>query len=174
MAADTFIEVDELLGMTFGELGPDKANVIARFHIRTLIAGHPSQVDLDPIGVDYQILSQFRESLPSVLEAMEANGAHAIRLALPETPLPAWDHGPRLKSRSDGRQVPLCTNLRFLGMLPELGAALVSVELRDRTFTSLIHAGSYAVSYLTVMELSQNIAKMLRRMEKAGYDRRYR
>lgn len=155
-------QLDEILGVSFGDIVSELAGVLVEFHIRADATAGGKEGTRGPLLIDAGVLKGLIDGLPAVLDAMREYGADRVKPR--PMLLPAWNDGPRWNPA--GGQLHICAGFGVNGMDPERGAAVMFIRA-----TSVAHApgtydsAEYLMGWSALLEFQDALPKVLRKLE---------
>ncbi|WP_298580634.1 hypothetical protein [uncultured Luteimonas sp.] len=158
-------DMDELLGISFGDFVPQADSVLVSMHVRTRDdAGNVAVGTRDPVLMDWNMLRTVLDFLPQLVSTVAGfRAGHTVAPAADSTPLPAWNDGPRPPL---GRPLYQCTGFGIRdpdptidGVVAVIGGAPIGADPEDGV------ESDYLISYRALLGLQESLAKVIARVD---------
>lgn len=154
-------DLAEIQGVSFGDRPPIPESVLATLHVR-LPGGKEGARDALLLHAD--VLRGLIAGLPSVMEALRAEGVDGDRLPPPSIPVPAWNAGPRWNPEAPFQ---LCMGFGVRDIDADLGAAVVFIQSASPAHPAgTSDSGDYLMGWSALIAFQEALPKVLRQLKR--------
>lgn len=157
-------QLDEILGVSFGDTLPKEACVLIDLHIRAKATFSGREGTRGNVLLHADVLKGLIAGLPGLLDWMREDGADHDVLPAAKLPFPAWNAGP--KWNPTGAAVYVCTCFGARTIAPEFGAAVMVIEANNPLAGPNTYSADYLMGWSALLEFQQALPKVLRRLER--------
>ncbi|TDK26199.1 hypothetical protein E2F46_06265 [Luteimonas aestuarii] len=163
--------MDEILGVSFGEVVPDTGCVLVDFRIRAVEgSGEIAEGSRKGILMAYSVLEDMVRGLPELRDMMIAQGLDKRLLVGAKGPVPAWNEGSHLRGLPHQPFLGSAFGVREIAS--ELAAAVILLEISSiDPRQSGSSSADYLMPYHVLDELIEALPKVMRKMEQKGANR---
>ncbi|EIL90944.1 hypothetical protein AB7849_14035 [Rhodanobacter sp. 115] len=165
--SSTFERLDEILGVSFGDIVPEFEGVLVDVHIRANITFGGKEGTRGGLLLHTGVVRGLVAGLPEVIEAMRKDGADHDLLPPAALPVPAWNAGPRWNPGRSG--VHLCMGFGVRAIAPEHGAAVMVIQSGSPEGTpGMPDVADYLMGWSVLLGFEEALPKVLRKLERVA------
>ncbi|ODV27285.1 MAG: hypothetical protein ABT19_02155 [Rhodanobacter sp. SCN 68-63] len=164
-------QLDEILGVSFGDTVPDESCVLIDLHIRANATFSGREGTRGNVLLHAEVLRQLIAGLPGVVDWMREEGGDRDVLPAAKLPFPGWNAGPKWNPTT-GAAIYVCTCFGVRAIAPEFGAAVMVIEANNPLAGPNTYSADYLMGWSALREFQEALPKVLRRLERDATPRR--